>query len=252
MTTRRFEGRRALVTGAASGIGRQTAIRLGAEGATVACLDHSLVGLGDTVETITQAGGSARSVVCDLAEREAIGPVVDDTAQRMGGLDVVCNIAGIFRMSLDEAQTLEMWDRIIAVNLTATWLVCQAALPHLLSTGRGAIVNTTSTGATNATPYQTAYAASKGGVISLTRSLAVNHMKAGLRVNCVAPGPIDTPIASTTTVPDGADLSLMAMIMPVGQLGHAEDVASVFAFLASDDAAHVNGQVIRVDGGQRA
>jgi NAD(P)-dependent dehydrogenase (short-subunit alcohol dehydrogenase family) len=248
----RFEGRRALVTGAASGIGRSTALRLAAEGATVACLDRDADRVARTVDAITAAGGSASAAVCDLADRAAIPNAVDGVVRDLGGLDVVCNIAGVGGFWLDIGFPLEEWDRLIAINLTATWLVCQHALPHLLESGRGAIVNTASTAATDATPYETAYAATKGGVIALTRSLSNNHAKSGLRVNCVAPGPIDTPIGLQYARPEGADPQLLATIMPFGALGRPEDVASVYAFLASDDAAHVNGQIIKVDGGKRA
>jgi NAD(P)-dependent dehydrogenase (short-subunit alcohol dehydrogenase family) len=248
----RFAGRRALVTGAASGIGRSTAERLAAEGASVACVDRDREGLDVTVAAVLASGGSAFPVLCDLADRDAIGPAVERAGARLGGLDVVCNIAGVGGFWLDEDFPLEEWDRLIAINLTATWLICQRSLPYLLATGRGAIVNTASTAATDATPYETAYAATKGAVIALTRSLAINHTKAGLRVNCVAPGPIDTPIAAQYGLPPNADRQLLRIITPFGAMGRPEDVAAVFAFLASDDAAHVNGHVLKVDGGKRA
>jgi NAD(P)-dependent dehydrogenase (short-subunit alcohol dehydrogenase family) len=241
-----------LVTGAASGIGRSTALRLAAEGASVACLDRNVVGLRETVQAISNAGGSAVPVVCDLVDREAVPSAVDRAVDALEGLDVVCNIAGVGGFWLDSDFPIHEWDRLIAINLTGTWLVCQQALPHLLATGRGAIVNTASTAATDATPYETAYAATKGAIIGLTRSLAINHAKAGLRVNCVAPGPIDTPIAAQYGLPPNADRELLRVITPFGGLGRPEDVASVFAFLASDDAAHVNGHVLKVDGGKRA
>jgi NAD(P)-dependent dehydrogenase (short-subunit alcohol dehydrogenase family) len=249
----RFVGRRALVTGAASGIGRATAIRLAVEGASVACLDRDSGGLEAVVADIAAAGAAvpARAVVCDLLDRDRVEPVVLETIASLGGLDALCNIAGVGGFRLDLQQTLDDWDRILGVNLTGTWLVCRAALPALLAS-RGAIVNTASTAATDATPYSSAYAASKGGVIGLTRSLAVSHAKAGLRVNCVAPGPIDTPIAGDYVPPEGADLSLITLILPFGELGKPEEVAAVFAFLASDDASHVNGHVLKVDGAKRA
>ncbi|HEY1282390.1 MAG TPA: SDR family NAD(P)-dependent oxidoreductase, partial [Acidimicrobiales bacterium] len=200
----RFAGRRALVTGAASGIGRATAIRLAAEGAAVACLDRDLDGLASTTDAIQTSGGRAVPVHCDLVERMAIPPAVDGVVEALGGLDVVCNVAGVGGFWMDVGFPLEEWDRLIAINLTATWLVCQAALPALLGNDRSAIVNTASTAATDATPYETAYAATKGGVIALTRSLALNHAKAGLRANCVAPGPIDTPIALQYAPPPDA------------------------------------------------
>jgi NAD(P)-dependent dehydrogenase (short-subunit alcohol dehydrogenase family) len=251
-TATRFTGRRVLVTGAASGIGRSTAVRLAAEGAHVACLDRDVERLDRVVATITAAEGRAVAVRCDLVEREAIPPAVDGAARELGGLDAVCNIAGVGGFWLDAALPLTEWDRLIAVNLTATWLVCQHALPHLLQNDHSAIVNTASTAATDATPYETAYAATKGAIIALTRSLSINHAKAGLRANCVAPGPIRTAIAKQYTVPPGADPEILRMITPFGGLGEPEEVAAVFAFLASDDASHVSGEVLKVDGGKRA
>ncbi|HZR81984.1 MAG TPA: SDR family NAD(P)-dependent oxidoreductase [Candidatus Binatia bacterium] len=249
----RFSSRRALVTGAASGIGRATALRLAREGAAVACLDRDEPGLASLVDEVAGSGvrGAARVVACDLSMREAVQPIVRDAIAALGGLDVLCNVAGIGGFRLDHEQTLEDWDRIIGINLTGTWLVCQAALPALLAS-RGAIVNTASTAATDATPYSSAYAASKGGVVALTRSLAINHVKSGLRVNCVAPGPVDTPIAADYVPPEGSDLSLIGVILPFGEIGRPEEVAAVIAFLASDEASHVNGQIVRVDGGKRA
>jgi meso-butanediol dehydrogenase/(S,S)-butanediol dehydrogenase/diacetyl reductase len=251
-TPARLTDARALVTGAASGIGAATARRLATEGAAVACLDRDAAGAEETAAAIVAGGGRAFAVPCDLLDRPAVPRAVDGAAERLGGLDVVCNIAGLGGFVLDEQMTLDVWDTTIGVNLTGTWLVCHAALPHLLA-DRGVIVNTASTAATDATPYASAYAASKGGVIALTRSLAVTHASAGLRANCVAPGPVDTPIAEAFLPPPGADVTLVTnLILPFGGLARADDLASVFAFLASADSAHVNGHVLKVDGGQRA
>src|SRR5262249_5579699 len=160
----------------------------------------------------------------------------DSAVAAWGGLDVVCNVAGVGGFWMDIGFPLEEWDRLIAINLTATWLVCQAALPALLDNDRSAIVNTASTAATDATRSEPAYAATKGGVMALTGSLALSRAKAGLRAICVAPGPIDTPIALQYTPPPDADRQLLHMITPFGEVGRPEDVAAVFAFLASDDA----------------
>lgn len=244
----RFEGMRALVTGAASGIGRAVARRLAHEGAVVTGLDIDEAGL---TETAAGLDGAISPLVCDLLDRPAVPAAVDRAAAEMGGLDIVCNVAGIGGFRLDHEQTLEDWDRIIGVNLTGTWLVCQAALPHLAERG-GAIVNTASTAGTDATPYHSAYSASKGGVIALTRSLAITHHASGIRANCVAPGPVDTPIRSQYSVPEGADPALLATILPFGGMGLPGEVAAAIAFLASEDASHVNGVVLKVDGGKTA
>jgi NAD(P)-dependent dehydrogenase (short-subunit alcohol dehydrogenase family) len=225
---------------------------LATEGAAVACLDRNAQGLDAVVASIGAGGGQAHPVVCDLEQRDQIPLAVDAAVAALGGLDAVCTIAGVGGFWMDEDFPVAEWDRLIAINLTATWLVCQRALPHLLATGRGAIVTTASTAATDATPYETAYAATKGAIIALTRSLSINHAKAGLRVNCIAPGPIRTPISAQYTRPPNADLDLLRMITPFGDLGHPDEVAAVFAFLVSDDASHVSGQILRVDGGKRA
>ena len=248
----RFAGRRVLVTGAASGIGAATARRLAAEGATVACVDVDVDGLTETVATIAADEGRADAYPCDLLARESVPMTVERIAADLGGLDAVCNIAGIGTWGFDADVTLDDWDRILGVNLIGTWLVCQTALPFLVASG-GAIVNTASTAATDATPYQAPYAASKGGVVALTRTLAVNHAAEGVRANCVAPGPIDTPIVGSFLPPEGADMDLItATILPFGSIGRPEEVAAAIAFLASDDASHVNGHVLKVDGGKRA
>jgi NAD(P)-dependent dehydrogenase (short-subunit alcohol dehydrogenase family) len=248
----RFEGRTALVTGAASGIGAATAVRLASEGATVACVDVDVDGLLRTVASIAESGGRAAEYPCDLLAREAVPAVVERIVADLDGLDAVCNVAGIGTWGFDADVTLEQWDRILGVNLIGTWLVCQAALPALVAS-RGAIVNTASTAATDATPYQAPYAASKGGVVALTRTLAVNHAAEGVRVNAVAPGPIDTPIVGSFLPPEGADMDLIThTILPFGEIGRPEEVAATIAFLASDDASHVNGHVLKVDGGKRA
>jgi NAD(P)-dependent dehydrogenase (short-subunit alcohol dehydrogenase family) len=244
----RFTGRRALVTGAASGIGRATARLLAHEGATVACLDVDADGLTATVAGL---GDGAVPLVCDLLDRAAGPGAVDRAARLLGGLDTVCTVAGVGGFRLDEDQTLDDWDRILGVNLTGTWLVCQAALPHLRRDG-GAIVTTASTAGTDATPYHSAYSASKGGVIALTRSLAITHHREGIRANCVAPGPIDTPITAQYGLPEGADPAIVATILPFGAPGLPGEVAATIAFLASDDASHVNGVVLKVDGGKTA
>jgi NAD(P)-dependent dehydrogenase (short-subunit alcohol dehydrogenase family) len=249
----RFAHRRVLVTGAASGIGAATAVRLASEGATVACVDVDVDGLTHTAASIARDGGRAAEYRCDLLERETVPGIVARIGHDLGGLDAVCNIAGIGTWGFDENVTLDDWDRILGVNLIGTWLVCQAALPFLIACGAGAIVNTASTAATDATPYQAPYAASKGGVVALTRTLAVNHASEGVRSNCVAPGPIDTPIVGSFLPPDGADMDLItATILPFGSIGRPEEVAAAIAFLASDDASHVNGHILKVDGGKRA
>jgi meso-butanediol dehydrogenase/(S,S)-butanediol dehydrogenase/diacetyl reductase len=247
----RFEGKAALVTGAASGIGRATAIRLASEGAGVACVDRAVDGAETTAKSIAAAGGTALAVGCDVLELDQITAAVARTVEELGRLDVLCNIAGIGHFSKDEEETPERWHRVIGVNLTGTYFMSQAALPHLLAT-KGAIVNCASTAGTSAQPYSSAYSASKGGVMSLTQTMAITHGKQGVRVNCVAPGGVNTPITDQFPMTDDLDLTLFTRIMPFDRFGEPEELAAAFAYLASADASYVNGIVLRVDGGMKA
>lgn len=245
----RFTRKVALVTGAASGIGRATAVRLASEGARVACVDRDAKGVRATVKSLPE--GRSKAYTCDVLDPASITKTVKAVLKDFGRLDVLCNIAGIGHFANDEEETLEAWNRIIGVNLTGTFLMSQAALPHLKK-AKGAIVNTASTAGTHAQPLSSAYSASKGGVISLTQTMAITNGKAGVRVNCIAPGGVNTAITDQFPIPEDADLTLFARIMPFGDFGEPEELASAFAFLASSDASYINGVVLRVDGGMKA
>jgi meso-butanediol dehydrogenase/(S,S)-butanediol dehydrogenase/diacetyl reductase len=247
----RFNGKVALVTGAASGIGRATAIRLASEGASVACVDRAVTGAEETAAQIVVSGAQAIAIECDVLDLTQIDAAVATTVARFGRLDVLCNIAGIGHFAKDEDETPEGWQRIIGVNLSGTYFMSRAALPHLLAT-KGAIVNCASTAGTNAQPWSSAYSASKGGVISLTQTMAITHGLQGVRVNAIAPGGVNTPITDQFPPPDGVDLTLMGRIMPFTRTGEPDELAAAFAFLASDDASYVTGVVLRVDGGMKA
>jgi NAD(P)-dependent dehydrogenase (short-subunit alcohol dehydrogenase family) len=235
---KRFTDKIALVTGAASGIGKATAQRLADEGAQVACLDLN----GD------MGPAAALGLTCDVGDPDQVAKAVAAVIERFGRLDVVCNVAGILRADHTHELALENWDKLIRVNLTGTFLVCRAAIPHLLQT-KGNIVNTSSTAALGSHPWMAAYAASKGGILSLTRVLAVEYGKQGLRANCVCPGGIITPLHGQFKMPKGADPELLRGAMPPVPYAGPEHAASVIAFLASDDARYINGAEIRADGG---
>jgi len=244
---RRFEDRVALVTGAASGIGRATAIRLGEEGAAVLCTDVQAEGVEATAKELREAGVRADARVCDVSDPDAARGAVEAAVERFGGLHVLCNIAGILRFGNTHEFALEEWNRILTVNLTGTFLMCREAIPHLLE-GGGAIVNTGSTSALAGHPWAAAYAASKGGVLALTSTLAIEYGKRGVRANAVCPGSISTPMTGEFAFPEGADRKLIYRMMPLDQFRGPETVASTIAFLASEDAAHINGVSLRVDG----
>jgi NAD(P)-dependent dehydrogenase (short-subunit alcohol dehydrogenase family) len=236
----RFEGKVALVTGAASGIGKATVERLAAEGATVAAAD-----VADLSSVDSPASSRHQTDVSDPVQVQAL---VDSAVAEHGRLDVVCNVAGILRFHNFADIDLAVWNQIMAVNLTGTFLVCQAAMPHLLETG-GNIVNLASTAALAGHPWAAAYSASKGGIMALSQTLAVEFGRRGVRTNIIAPGSVTTPIMNEFFFPDGADESLLQRIMALDTSRGPEHIASVIAFVASDDGAHMNGSVLRADGG---
>jgi NAD(P)-dependent dehydrogenase (short-subunit alcohol dehydrogenase family) len=248
---RRFEGRAVLVTGAASGIGRATVERMAQEGASLWCVDVQAEGVEATVKRAIDLGAEAEARVCDVSDPEESAATVRACVDRFGRLDSLCNVAGILRAAHTHEASLEDWSRILAVNLTGTFLMCRAAIPHLLETG-GNIVNTSSTAALAGLPWGAAYAASKGGVLALTRTLAVEYGKRGLRANAVCPGSVRTPMTGEFNFPEGIDRKLIPRLMPLDRPRGPETVASVIALLASDDAAHMNGEQIRIDGGMLA
>jgi NAD(P)-dependent dehydrogenase (short-subunit alcohol dehydrogenase family) len=248
---RRFDDKAVLVTGAASGIGRATAERLAAEGASLFCVDVQPRGLDEVVGAIRAQGGQAIAHTCDLSDPTAPAAAVAAALKALGKLDVLCNIAGIVRMDKTHELALADWNRVIAINLTATFLMCQAAIPHLLER-RGNIVNTASTAGIQGMPWGAAYGSSKAGVIGLTRALAVEYGKQGLRVNAICPGSVETPMMNADMFPKGVDMKLVLRIMALDKARPPETVASVFAMLASDDGIHINGETIRVDGGTLA
>jgi NAD(P)-dependent dehydrogenase (short-subunit alcohol dehydrogenase family) len=244
----RYTDKIVIVTGAASGIGRASALRLASEGASVACLDADALGLEQTVQLLASAERQALPVTCDISQESAVHAAVDHVMAQFGRIDVLCNIAGILRSDRSHELSLENWNRVIAVNLTGTFLMCRAALPHLLAV-RGAIVNMSSTAALGAHPWMAAYAASKGGILSLTRALAVEYVKQGLRVNAICPGGVKTAIHEGFRLPKDADFELLKRALPHQGFGEPEEVAAIVAFLGSADASYLNGIEIRADGG---
>lgn len=248
----RFEGRHALVTGAASGIGRATAERLASEGAHVFCADVDAAGLAATAEAIRAAGGKASTGILDVTNAAACRSGVEVAHAELGRLDVLCNVAGIGIYSHVVDLTEEQWRRVIDVNLSGTFYMSQAAIPFLLETA-GNIVNVASTAGLVGVAYAAAYCASKGGVVLLTRSMAVELAHRGLRVNCVCPGGVDTPLTRAFRLPEGAKPELFQRMRSLGPpLAKPEEIAASIAYLASDEARYVNGEALAIDGGQRA
>ncbi len=248
---KRFEGRAIFVTGAASGIGQSTAEQFGKEGGRVVCADVDVIGAEKTAETVRAAGGDAVAVPCDVTNPSAITEAIGEAVRRYGALHVLANVAGIGFFRRTTETTLDEWNRMIAVNLTGQFLTCREALPHILK-AKGAIVNTASVAGLKSHPYSAAYCASKGGVVQLTRALAVEYGRKDVRINCVCPGGVETPLIGKFTLPEGVSQEALAKIMPLGRMGKPHEVAATIAFLASDEATYINGAAIVVDGGMIA
>lgn len=248
----RFDDRVVVVTGAASGIGKATARRFGTEGAVVACLDQNEIGAEATAREIHLASGHAAPFRCDVSDAASVDTVIARIAEQLGAPAVCCNVAGIGKFARSEEQPVAEFERILTVNLVGTFAVSRACLPHLLA-NRGCIVNVSSSAGLFGQPYNAAYCASKGGVALMTRAMAVEFNRRGVRVNAVAPAGIDTPITKDFTFVDGSDpREYQKMFPPTGEMAQPEEVATLIAFLASDDAGYISGAVVPIDMGVTA
>lgn len=247
----RFEDRVAVVTGSASGIGRATAGRLAAEGATVIAVDRDAAGLAATVTGIVDAGGRAEARELDVSDPDACTALIDRVAADHQRLDVLANVAGVLRFAHAADHSRADWDQTLAVNLSGPWFLMQAALPHLEAT-RGNIVNVASAAGLVGQPYSAAYGASKGGLVVLTKSLAVEYGSRKVRVNCICPGQVDTNLLADFTFPEGADERLLVKLLPLVRGAVPAEIATLIAYLASDEARYVTGAAWPIDGGQTA
>ncbi len=236
----RLEGRAALVTGGGSGIGRATALALAREGAA------------DVADEIRAAGGRSIVVVCDVRSDEECERAVAETLDEMGRLDILFNNAGaVLRERTVSGTSVEEWDEIFAVNSRGAFLMAKHALPHLSVRG-GAIVNNASYLGLVGAAGAAAYCASKGALVALTRAMAIDHASQGVRVNCICPGSVDTPMLRAEMEEMGGTDSVRSSFEakhPLGRIATAEEVAEVVVFLASDDASFITGAALAVDGG---
>lgn len=248
----RLENRIAIVTGAASGIGAATARRLAAEGASVAVADIVLDGAELVAKNIRAAGGSARALRVDLGDVASVRAMVEDAVAAFGGLDILHNNAAATRVAAREDLPVgsadpDVWDLTMRVNLRGAMVAIQAAVPHLLARGGGSIVNTSSGAALAGDLGHPAYGASKAALITLTRYVATEYGKQGVRCNAIAPGFVVTAASEGSAQGAVQDLMLRHHLTP--RLGRPEDIASAVVFLASDEAGFITGQTLCVDGG---
>ena len=240
----------ALITGGSSGIGRATALACAREGARVAVADIVAAGGQETVRLIKEAGGEALFIQADMTRASELEAMVNTVVKTYGRLDCAHNNAGIEgalgkTADYDEAA----WDRVIAINLTGVWLCMKYEIPAMLNTGGGAMVNTASAAGLLGVPHMPAYAASKHGVIGLTKTAALEYAKAGVRVNAVCPGIIQTPMVERLTGERPGMFEKIATAEPVGRVGQPEEIAESVVWLCSDAASFVTGHAMSVDGG---
>jgi NAD(P)-dependent dehydrogenase (short-subunit alcohol dehydrogenase family) len=242
----------ALITGASSGIGRRTGLRFTEEGARVVAVDRNQRGGEETVRLIGEQGGDAVFLQCDTSKASQIETVLNEAASHFGQLDVLVNAAAVLIRAPQLADIDEqVWDTTMDTNLKGVFLCCKYAIPHMLRSGGGSIINIASGAGIRGFGVALPYAVSKAGIIHLTTTAAAQYTPQGIRVNCIAPGPTDTPqMRGSTASTEGFQASEQAH--PMGRVGRPEEIANAILFLASDEASFVSGTTFIVDGGQRA
>lgn len=249
----RFEGKTVVVTGAAHGIGRASALRFASEGASVAVVDTRAEEGQLVADECSRAGGRSVAYEVDVSQADQVSDVVRRIDAEHGGIDVLHSHAGRLRAGTVAETDLEEWNRTFAVNVTSMFLVVRSVVPIMQAKGAGAIVTTGSISGLFGEPALSAYTASKAAVVNLTRSLAIDYASSGIRVNCVCPGWVDTGFNDPQFVHDGLSeediATLIERTVPMGRQGLPEEMAAAVAFLASDDASYITGQTLVVDGG---
>ena len=242
-----LNGKIAVVTGAGAGMGRSIAERFARDGAKVAVWDINGEGAGETAKAITDAGDTAIAIAVDCADEAAIKAAADQTPAAFGPINILVNNAGIGPHVRYFDQDMAMWHEIMRINLTGPHLCIREMLPAMLEAGWGRVINITSSSTQSGSPSQAHYVATKGGLLGLTKGLALEFGKSGVTFNMVPPGSIDTPMLRRATT---LDMEAFSKTIPVGRLGTGEDIAAACAYLASPDAGYITGQTISVNGGR--
>jgi len=246
-----LDGKVALVTGGASGIGRATALTFAREGAKLVVADMNVDGGQQTVHMITENGGEATFVQVNVSNATEVQAMISKAVETYGRLDCAHNNAGISsggQRAFTADYPEERWHQVIAINLTGVWLCMKYEIPQMLQQGGGTIVNTASVAGLVGLPYASAYVASKHGVVGLTRTAALEYAKSGIRVNCVCPGYIETPMTEQGRN-DPERMAHMLESEPIGRIGKPEEIAETVVWLCSDAASFVTGHTMTVDGG---
>jgi NAD(P)-dependent dehydrogenase (short-subunit alcohol dehydrogenase family) len=248
-----FTGRTVIVTGAAQGLGRATALSLATQGADLVIADINAAGLADTAEQARAAGAAVLPVPTDLGDPAACAALVEQAVARFGGLDALCNVAGLLHLARAETVTVDQWDKVYAVNVRAPFLLFQAALPHLLAR-EGAVVNVASASAVMGHAYLAPYGSSKGALVALTRSLAAEFIASPIRINAICPGPMNTPMATSPAgkMPQQFDMPLIMRTAGMRPMAEPEDLTDMIVYLASPKNRKVHGAVIVIDQGTTA
>jgi NAD(P)-dependent dehydrogenase (short-subunit alcohol dehydrogenase family) len=248
----RLQDKAALITGAGRGIGRGIALRFAAEGAQVGVFDLHPESVAETTRMITDQGGTAIPLVCDLRDPQQVTATVERFREAFGAVNIVVNNAAVMPSGALHETSLEDWDSVFAVNVRGAYLICREIIPHMLASGGGSIIHMASVTGVLGLPGIAAYSATKGALIALTRAMSTDYARFGIRVNAVSPGTIDSPMLHDFLARQSRPEALRQefdAIHPIGRVGTIDEVASVFVFLASDEASFITGANYTVDGG---
>lgn len=247
----RLTGKVAILAGGATGMGRATALRFAQEGAKVMIADRNRIGSEETLKMVQDISSDVDTVAVDVSKWDQVQNMVDQTVSRFGRVDILVNLAAVLMLTPPLIDVEErQWDLIMDTNLKGTFFCCKAAIPEMLKGGGGSIINISSSAGLDAWTRSLPYNISKAGVIHLTSVIAGQYTSQGIRINCIVPGPVDTPQARGSTQ-SAESLEAAAMEHPMGRIGRPEEISNAILFLASDEASFVSGATYVVDGGAR-